>query len=157
MKKITLFCILLISVLFLSAQNYTLRQNTISNLSIEFATPKLQGSVVEVGDARYTSLTMAGYDNSRKVGFPALPELTKLIEIPLCDEVNVHIVSADYEEYDAATLNVLYPVMPCQQSYSKSYTGERPFNKNEAVYRTDAFYTSQPEVVTAHKSAPCVM
>ena len=112
MRKVLLLSVLLISVLFLSAQNYTLHQNTISNLSIEFFTPKLQSSVVEVGDARYTSITMAGFDNSEKVGFPSLPELTKLIEIPLCDEVNVHIVSADYEEYDAATLNVLYPVMP---------------------------------------------
>ena len=143
MKKTLLFCILLISVLFLGAQNYTLRQNTISNLSIEFVTPKLQSSAVKAGDARYTSLIMDGYDNSTKVGFPSLPELTKLIEIPLCEEVNVHIVSADYVEYDAAALNVLYPVMPCQQNYSKSYTGERTFSKNEAVYRTDAFYTSQ--------------
>lgn len=141
----------MISVLFLSAQNYTIRQNTMSKLSIDFNTPKLQSSVVKAGDARYATLTMDGYDNSTKVGFPSLPELTKLIEIPLCDEVNVHIVSADYEEYDAAALNVLYPVMPCQESYPKSYTGERPFNKDEAVYRTDAFYTSQPEVVTAHK------
>lgn len=151
MKKTLLFCILLISVLFLGAQNYTIRQNTINNLSIVFNTPKLQSSAVKAGDARYTSLIMDGYDNSTKVGFPSLPELTKLIEIPLCEEVNVHIVSADYVEYDAAALNVLYPVMPCQQNYSKSYTGERTFSKNEAVYRTDAFYTSQPEVVTAHK------
>ena len=141
----------MLSVLFLSAQNYTLRQNTISNLSIEFSTPQLQSSVVKAGDTLYTFLTMDGYGNSTKVGFPSLPELTKLIEIPLCDEVNVHIMSADYEEYDAATLNVLYPVMPCQQSYSKSHTGERPFNKNQVVYRIDAFYTSQPEVVTVHK------
>ncbi len=141
----------MISVLFLSAQNYTIRQNTMSKLSIEFNTPKLQSSVVKAGDARYATLTMDGYDNSTKVGFPSLPELTKLIEIPLCDEVNVHIVSAEYEEYDAAALNVFHPVMPCQESYPKSYTGERPFNKDEAVYRTDAFYSSQPEVVTAHK------
>ena len=67
------------------------------------------------------------------------------------DEVNVRIVSADYEEYDAAALNVFYPVMPSQGSCSKSDTGKRPFKKNEAVYRTDAFYTSQPEVVTARK------
>ena len=151
MRKVLLFSIFLLSVLFLSAQNYTLRQNTISNLSIEFSTPQLQSSVVKAGDTLYTFLTMDGYGNSTKVGFPSLPELTKLIEIPLCDEVNVHIMSADYEEYDAATLNVLYPVMPCQQSYSKSHTGERPFNKNQVVYRTDAFYTSQPEVVTVHK------
>ncbi|MBO7629097.1 MAG: T9SS type A sorting domain-containing protein [Bacteroidales bacterium] len=151
MKKLLSFSILMVSVLFLSAQNYTLRQNTISNLSIEFSTPQLQSSVVKAGDTLYTSLTMDGYGNSTKVGFPSLPELTKLIEIPLCDEVNVHIMSAEYEEYDAAALNVLYPVMPRQQSYSKSYTGERPFNKDEVVYRTDAFYTSQPEVVTAHK------
>lgn len=151
MKKVLIFSILLISVLFLSAQNYTIRQNTMSKLSIEFSTPKLQSSVVKAGDTRYTNLTMDGYGNSTKVGCPSLPELTKLVEIPLCDEVNVHIVSADYEEYDATALNVSYPVMPCQPSYSKSYTGERPFNKNEAVYRTDAFYTSQPEVVTAKK------
>ena len=151
MKKILFFSILLISVLFLNAQNYTIRQNTMSKLSIVFSTPKLQSSLVKVGDAHYASLSMDGYDNSTKVGYPSLPELTKLIEIPLCDEVNVQIVSADYEEYDAAALNVLYPVMPSQESCSKSDTGKRPFNKNEAVYRTDAFYTSQPEVVTAHK------
>ena len=112
MKKLLSFSILMVSVLFLSAQNYTLRQNTISNLSIEFSTLQLQSSVVKAGDTLYTSLTMDGYGNSTKVGFPSLPELTKLIEIPLCDEVNVHIMSAEYEEYDAAALNVLYPVMP---------------------------------------------
>ena len=151
MKKLLSFSTLMVSILFLSAQSYTIRQNTMSKLAIEFTTPKLQSSVVKAGDARYTSLTMDGYDNSTKVGFPSLPELTKLIEIPLCEEIHVNIVSADYEEYDAAALNVLYPVMPCQPSCSKSDTGERPFNMNEAVYRTDAFYASQPEVVTAHK------
>ena len=87
MKKILFFSILLISVLFINAQNFTIRQNTMSKLSIEFSTPKLQSSVVKAGDARYTSLSMDGYDNSTKVGCPSLPELTKLIEIPLCDEV----------------------------------------------------------------------
>lgn len=143
----------MISVLFLSAQSYTIRQNTMSKIVIEFTTPKLQSSVVKAGDARYTSLTMDGYDNSTKVGFPSLPELTKLIEIPLCDEIHVNIVSADYEEYDAAALNVLYPVMPCQPSCSKSDTGEHPFNMNEAVYRTDAFYASSPPT----RLALCVM
>ena len=66
MKKTLLFCILLISVLFLGAQNYTIRQNTINNLSIVFNTPKLQSSAVKAGDARYTSLIMDGYDNSTK-------------------------------------------------------------------------------------------
>ena len=151
MKKALLFCIFLTSALFLRAQNYILRENTMSKLSIEFSTPKLQCQVVKVGDAHYATLTMDGYSHSSKVGAPSLPELTKLIEIPLCDEINVHVVSADYEEYDAAALDVIYPVMPCQGSCPKSGSGERPFKKDEAVYRTDAFYTSQPEVVTAHK------
>ena len=150
MRKLLLFSILLTSVFFLRAQNYTIRQNTMNKLSIEFSIPKLQNRVVKAVDAHYATLTMEGYGHSSKVGSPSLPELTKLIEIPLCDEINVHVVSAEYEEYDAATLNVLYPVMPCQGSTPKSYTGERSFKKDEAVYRTDAFYASQQEVVAAH-------
>ena len=64
MKKALVFCIILMSALFLRAQNYTIRENTTSKLSIEFSTPKLQSQVVKVGDAHYASLTMDGYDIS---------------------------------------------------------------------------------------------
>ncbi|MCR4964992.1 MAG: T9SS type A sorting domain-containing protein [Bacteroidales bacterium] len=151
MKK-SIFTIVLLSVFtFLTAQNYHITQNSMNKLSIEFNTPKLETSVAKNGNDFYSNLIMEGFTPSAEVGAPALPELTELIEIPLCDNVNVEILSSEYEEYDAAELGISYTVMPRQQSYPKSYTGERTFSKNETIYSTNAFYTSQPEIVTAHK------
>ncbi|MBR4136611.1 MAG: T9SS type A sorting domain-containing protein [Bacteroidales bacterium] len=150
MKKSILTFVLLSIFAFMTAQDYTITHNSLQQLSIEFNVPKLQTSVAKSATDSYTLLSMDGYTASTEVGCPALPELTKLIEIPLCDQVNVQIVSADYEEYDAAELGIAYALWPQQQSYPKSYRGERTFSKNATVYNTNAFYTSQPEVVTAH-------
>ncbi|MBO4488359.1 MAG: T9SS type A sorting domain-containing protein [Bacteroidales bacterium] len=150
MKKSIFTFVLLSLFAFMTAQEYTITQNSMNKLSIEFNIPKMATGTYKSGADLYTSLTMEGYLPSTEVGSPALPVLTKLIEVPLCEDVNVNIVSADYAEYDAAELGITHAVKPCQQSYPKSYNGDRPFNKNEIIYHTNAFYVTQPEVVMAH-------
>ncbi|MBO7491877.1 MAG: T9SS type A sorting domain-containing protein [Bacteroidales bacterium] len=150
MKKSIFTFVLLSLFAFMTAQEYTILQSSMNKLSIEFNVPKMVTGTFKAGPDMYTSLTMDGYTSSTEVGSPALPLLTKLIEVPLCEDVNVNIVSADFEEYDAAELGIEHTIMPCQQSYPKSYQGERPFNKNEIIYHTNAFYIAQPEVVTSH-------
>ena len=150
MKK-SIFTLVLLSIFaFMTAQEYTILQNSMNKLSIEFNIPKMTTGTFKAGPDMYTSLTMEGYTPSTEVGSPALPILTKLIEVPLCEDVHVNIVSADFEEYDATELGIEHTIMPFQQPYPKSYQGERPFNKNEIIYNTNAFYIAQPEVVTSH-------
>ncbi len=151
MCKKLLTSIMLMVFVTVNAQNFTIVENSFSKLSIEFNTPKVHTVPAKNGMEQYTLLSMEGYTPASEVGAPALPELTKLIEIPLCDDILVEILSADYEEYDASQLGIQGQVMPTQRSYPKSYTGERPFEKNALIYGTNSFYTSQPEVITVHK------
>lgn len=139
-KSVLLVALFWLMSFLLNAQHYNILDNSYQSVKISFQTPDLQSVTVQTANGNYTQLGMDGSTNTQEVGKPQLPVLSHLIEIPICESVMVNVLSADYEEVDAADLGIQHAVMPVQPTYSKSYRGERPFVRDEATYSRNEFY-----------------
>lgn len=142
MKKLffSLFLLLVITTLA-EAQNYTIHSSTYNSVSLNFKSDIPNVDVLKTPQGMFSVISMPDFNPSNIVGCPQLPVLSNLLEIPLCDSVIATVTNARYEEYDAATLGILYPIYPVQTNYPKSYTGDKPFDRNNEVYGTNDFYT----------------
>ena len=143
MKKTILLFIAVVSMgLSLLAQQplYTIKENSFETIKIQFNAPDLQTSYKKVADDLYSILKMDGYLSSSVAGNPQLPVLSKTLEIPICEDVRIEVLSASYKIYSAEELGIEYEVYPAQMSYSKSYSDPVEFFKSAEVYQNDAFY-----------------
>ena len=140
MKKIIVLVTLLLTAYCSFAQHYTVRQNSYSQIDLSFKSDQIQCETVKTTDGFFTRISMDEYMPSNKVGYPELPVLSKLLEIPLCDSVVATVSNAVFEEFDAYGLGIKHPIYPVQTNYPKTYTGDRPFDQNKELYRTNAFY-----------------
>lgn len=142
MKKLFFSLFLLLGITTLAgAQNYTIHSSTYNSVSLNFKSDIPNVDVLKTPQGMFSVISMPDFNPSNIVGCPQLPVLSNLLEIPLCDSVIATVTNARYEEYDAATLGILYPIYPVQTNYPKSYTGDKPFNRNNEVYGTNDFYT----------------
>lgn len=140
MKKVIIL-ITLVAIAYCSfAQHYTVQQSSYSQITLSFKSDQIQCEAVNTPEGYFTRITMDEYSPSNKVGYPELPVLSKLLEIPLCDSVVATVTNSVYDEYDASELGIKSPIYPVQTNYPKTYTGDRPFDQNKELYRTNAFY-----------------
>ena len=139
----------LLSLLFFSwMQNafaqpsFYLNTEEIENNRITFSyiTPSIQTKSSKAGKDIFTKIVMDGHHSSSIAGAPELPVFTNLVEIPLCEEVEIQILHSEFEIVDAQSLGILYPVLPAQPSRSKSEDPIDAWIKNDSIYQTDAFY-----------------
>ncbi|HOS58111.1 MAG TPA: C25 family cysteine peptidase [Bacteroidales bacterium] len=128
-----------------STGNYTISKNNFDKISISFTTDNLKYELVQEGADTYTRLFMDGYYASRDVGNPILPELVKIIEIPLCDDIILNYSYQEERTISGYEIGIREPLLPAQPSYPKSFKGKRNFAKNNATYSTNEFY-GQPLV-----------
>ena len=142
MKKLFVFLFLLLTITTLAeAQTYTIHRSDYNMVSLTFKTDIPNVETVKTPEGPFSSISMPDFNSSNMVGCPQLPVLSKLLEIPLCDSIIATIRNAQYEEYDAAALGITHPIYPVQTSYPKSYTGDKPFDRNNEVYSTNDFYS----------------
>lgn len=143
MKKSILLVSFLVILTALFAENskpFTVKENSYQKIVISFAIDGLKAE--QTGD--YVSLTAQDYALSREVGKPALPLLVKMIEIPLCENVNVKYTLSDAANLNFALISPENQIIPAQPSYSKSYKGERKFEKDIETYSKNEFYSLEP-------------
>jgi len=150
MKKIVLMMMAFAIVFGANAQHYSVKSSDYNQVAVSFSTGDIQSVVVKTTNGNYSQITMEDYLPSTLVGMPELPTMTKLIEIPLCEEVMATVSNARYVEVDASELGIRNEVYPVQPSYPKSYTGERQFAKNTSVYASNEFY--EMPLVSVQKS-----
>ncbi|MBO7628451.1 MAG: hypothetical protein J6S87_00695, partial [Bacteroidales bacterium] len=114
-------------------------KNSYEEVAISFTSGSLSVERVSVPEGTFFLATMPGYDVSNNPGAPQLPQLAKLLQIPVCDSIIATIVNAEFKEYDAADLGIDYPLFPSQPSVSKSSVNP-PFVYDQGIYSTDTFY-----------------
>ncbi|MFP4447129.1 MAG: C25 family cysteine peptidase [Bacteroidales bacterium] len=79
-----------------------------------------------------------------KEGFPNLPVISKLIEIPIGADYEIEIISFDVEEINLNDKGITNKLMPAQPSVSKCEDGKNDkFYLNEELYKTDKFYGNE--------------
>lgn len=131
---------MLVVISLAKAQHYNVKHSDFNSVSISFKSDIIQVENVKTTQGYFSQISMADYQSSNTVGCPQLPMMTKLIEIPLCDSAIATITNAQYDEFDASELGIMHPIYPVQNSYPKSYRGEKTFVQNQEVYQTDGFY-----------------
>lgn len=146
--KTSMLLILLIalSVGLQAQQAYRLMQNDSEKIELRLNSTTLTSVEVKTDAGYFSRIVMDQFHSSVQVGDPELPTLVKLVEIPLCDDIELHVTPGDFVIYDAADLNISYPVFPAQPSYEKSYDGPIDLIKNTQTYQQDQFFAATPLV-----------
>ncbi len=136
MKKIFLLSIAIVLGLTATAQQYRVMQSDMSQVRIHFTSGTPQIDEVTLLGQTFSRITLSGYDQQNVVGAPALPALTKLIEVPLGSNLEYIIESRVVDTIDAAQLHVSHPIVPAQPSRSKSDTRPLKLAMNAAAYNS---------------------
>lgn len=91
----------------------------------------------------FTKLLIDGYVGTKQIGFPELPVITRLLEIPFGAEVKISVVGFDEEIIDLGANEA--KLLPTQPSLSKSLDVEDvEFYYNEKAYTLNRF-SSEPK------------
>jgi len=123
-----------------SEQPYRVLENNYQRIKFSYNSNPLIFNELQTDKGVFTQMQMKGFDVASSVGNPALPVLTKLIEIPLCESIQVQIISKDSMVLSLSEQGVSSRLYPAQPSYSKSDEGPFPLIINEMVYAQNAFY-----------------
>ena len=139
MKKLfilPMFCLMAVMAL---AQTVDVKRSDYDMLRLEFhsATPTVE-EVTLFGDT-YSSLSMPNAITTLEVGHPALPMMTKMVQVPLCEGFSFELSNVVADTIDGSLLGISHAIMPAQPSRSKSDRSEPVLAKDQALYATNAF------------------
>ena len=131
---------LLLSILMLGqtnawAQTLNVNQSDYTQAVYSFTAPQLTVGTADVAGGTYATVSLPDATPSTHIGRPNLPLVSQLIEIPLCEGVDVEV-----SDIQVRALKPLeHPMMPVQPAPSKSDKKALPFVIDSAYYATDAF------------------
>ena len=121
---------------------YQVTDNNYSDIKISYTVDvqNLQVKNIKTEQGTYCQISYDGMTPMRNDGKPALPVITNLLEIPLCEGMQVNVINSTYETYNLAELGINHPIMPAQPQHPKSEDGPFPFVIDEATYTSNSFY-----------------
>lgn len=157
MKKFSFMLVFLLLVMALVAAPGTitlqsapaavevLRSNA-DGLSVRYAVDALKTQEVNTREGVWTELSAGYYASTNTEGAPSLPLMRKLISVPLGAVVTANIVNAQTKTISLSAFGVQYPIMPRQESVSKSADLKSlPFVVNRDFYNSNS-WTANPAV-----------
>ncbi|MCK9255634.1 MAG: C25 family cysteine peptidase [Bacteroidales bacterium] len=99
---------------------------------------------VKTKDGEYIRIIVPEYYPDKHISNPELPVMTKLIEVPLDSEFEIRIKSFDEQIVNLNEYGLDFPILPNQESVSKSADYDRlPFQKNSRIYTDKEYYETQ--------------
>lgn len=154
MKKFTLVLITLAISFFTFAQTQIalnadktkaeILENTNQNLVFSNDLQGFYLATAKTKNGMYSRIIVPEYYPDNNIGYPELPVMTKLIEIP--DGANIEISIRDFEE-EVINLNEYgaeYPLVPNQPSLFKNQDPKTvPFEENESIYSDMEYYETE--------------
>ena len=157
MKKNTFFKSLMILVLIASSTIATkamevrtsdkkakleIKSKTAFNLVLTNTIGSFDAATIQVENTNYSILTSSTYSKTDKIGFPSLPVLRKIIEVPQSAELKVKVLSYELKEYKLAEFNIEDQVYPCQGPQAKCGDDEG-FKIDNKIYNTNSFFKEE--------------
>jgi len=104
---------------------------------------------IENGEV-YSRIAIDGYITNNHIGYPQLPVMVKMIEVPMGAEIVTNVTVNSERVVNLADAGFDYPILPCQPSLFKNQKKEDvPFEKN-AIYSEGGLYS--PEVITIEEA-----
>lgn len=118
----------------------TVEKSDFNGVQVKNTIATLNQMVVKTESGNYSEISANGYSYSQEIGYPKLPVMRRLMEIPVGAEVEVEIVSFETKEFKLSDLGISNQLMPAQAPVAKNITGKLPFEINNQVYSTDRYY-----------------
>lgn len=104
---------------------------------------------VENGEL-YSKIVVDGYITNNHIGYPQLPVIVKMIEVPMGAEIVTNVTVNSEKAISLASLGFDSQIVPCQPSLFKNQKKEDvPFEKN-VIYSEGGMY--QPQTVTIEEA-----
>ena len=143
-KQLFTLC-MMAAVPFLSLQAQTIRSFETSNeqINMNLHTPDLQVHTQVVASDTFNVLTLDDFAFSTQVGAPQLPVMRQIVEIPLCESVNVEVLSSSSSNLSAQGLSMHYPLIPLQPARRKSDTSRIVLHQDVALYAQNQMYSNE--------------
>ncbi len=103
----------------------------------ELATAKTKNGI-------YSQIVVPEYYPDNNIGYPELPIMTKLIEIPENAEIKINIINFDEQIVNLNEYGAEYPIVPNQPSLSKNQDPNLvPFEQNNSIYSDFEYYETE--------------
>lgn len=127
----------------LHAQTFEIVENGNNQVRLSFTTPSLEIQRQTLGSDTFNVIALKDFVSQSEVGAPSLPVYSRMIEIPLCDSIEVIVTAANKQVFGSSALGMTYPLMPQQPDRRKSDTSAMRLYKNNGIYATDALFANQ--------------
>ena len=143
-KQLFTLCMMVV-VAFTSLQSQTVRSFESSNEQIRMTlhTPDLQVQSQVIASDTFNVISLDGFTYSTQVGAPQLPVMRQMVEIPLCESVEVEILSSNSRSLSAQSLSMRYPLMPLQPARRKSDKSPEVLHLDAAVYSQNQMFSCE--------------
>lgn len=145
--KVSMLLLLSISLLSLNATEIQVSNSKTKlevksksdfKISLKNSLGSISSSTIQNNNKDYEILEVSAYSKTDKIGYPSLPVLRKLMEIPQGANPKVKILSYELKEYNLDNLGITVPIYPCQGPLSKCADDET-FKIDQNIYLTNAF------------------
>ncbi len=115
--------------------------NKTEAVTLKFNVGTIDFLPVTTTEGEFVLPTIAGFSRSFNIGEPSLPVANKIISIPFDCQLQIDIVSSEFETYNLNDFDLTVPILPVQPSLSKSEdASEAQFEINRSLYQTDQSY-----------------
>lgn len=122
----------------------TVKKEAGNNFSAALNLQRVKMYEVTTSQGPFIQLNAEGFVHSKDLGFPALPQYNKMIEIPYGSTYSIEILHSEYVDYDLDDLGANAKVIPAQPSVSKSDDAEALlFYFNSAHYQQNQLFENE--------------
>ncbi|MEA3445516.1 MAG: C25 family cysteine peptidase, partial [Bacteroidota bacterium] len=162
MKKLFTFLLIGIISFNLTFASGPLKEIKLNAINSEFSFKKTEGNSfnfqnsllsiklieVETKSGSFVKLLLEDYVGTKELGYPELPVLSKLVEIPKGAEIAIIVKSYSEEIIDLDNQGISKKIFPAQASLSKSQQPEdMEFYYNQEIYSTNEFIDNPIAVI----------
>ena len=125
-------------------------ENTNSTLKFTSKLSEISfANTIENGEI-YSKIAIDGYITNNQIGYPQLPVMVKMIEVPMGAEIVTNVMVNSEKVVSLADAGFTQAIVPCQPSLFKNQKKEDvPFEKNK-IYAEGGLYS--PEAVTIEEA-----
>ena len=131
------------------SNNITVIENTYQSLKLVLSLNTINSIDVNTSEGVFSQLLINNYGYSYNLGYPNLPVLRKLIEIPVNAKIKINIINSQSKQFSLQELGIMHQLLPAQPHVSKDTLKPVPgLQFNKSAYLTDNFFSPFPETVT---------
>jgi hypothetical protein len=119
-----------------------IKDNSYTNLRVVNSTEISDIKTIKVTTKKgyFNHISIPDYGYSNEIGNPAIPVIRKMIEVPLGADIQINIISSEYNEMDLLDLGIKNKIIPSQPPLFKNQDPTKAdFKYNTHIYQQDKY------------------